>query len=399
MKQHVRPAPHRHAWGLGVHNRAIPTWIPLFFAMFHFSHAAVQNVTVSGVSAGGFFAVQYHIAFSSEVTGAGVIAGGPFYCAELGGAVSAQSQCMKNPAFIDVDALLSITKNTELTRTIDLLDNLQNSRVFLFSGTLDSVVNPGVVKKLELYYSKLISTAENIQTQYNISAEHAMITNSYGNACSFRGEPYINNCNYDLVGNIFQHLYPNMMDVIPSSTTSSYTHTHNPIINKNSDDPLSAPIQAQAGGELLSFQQAAFLPIGYTLDTAALSSRGYVYRPRRCAQSATTSLNSTLTAQEPCLLHVAFHGCEQNAETVGEQFMLNAGYNSWADANQIVILFPQTKATPLNPKGCFDWWGFTGVDYACKLGAQMQAVNNMVKAVASGKLYQFLIQDSGGLRD
>ena len=40
-----------------------------------------NSTSVSGISAGGYFAIQMHIAFSSEFIGAGSIAGGPFYCA------------------------------------------------------------------------------------------------------------------------------------------------------------------------------------------------------------------------------------------------------------------------------------------------------------------------------
>lgn len=41
------------------------------------------EVSVSGLSAGGFMAVQLHVAYSATFKrGAGVVAGGPFYCAE-----------------------------------------------------------------------------------------------------------------------------------------------------------------------------------------------------------------------------------------------------------------------------------------------------------------------------
>jgi hypothetical protein len=39
--------------------------------------------------------------------------------------------------------------------------------------------------------------------------------------------------------------------------------------------------------------------------------------------------------------------------------------------------------TELNPNGCFDWWGYTGVDYASKVGVQMNAVNGMINSIAS----------------
>src|SRR5215204_1167799 len=39
-------------------------------------------ITVSGISSGGFFAHQFHVAYSKLVNGAGIIAGGPFACVE-----------------------------------------------------------------------------------------------------------------------------------------------------------------------------------------------------------------------------------------------------------------------------------------------------------------------------
>jgi len=38
-------------------------------------------VHVSGISAGAYFAVQFAVAYSSLVKGAGAVAGGPYYCA------------------------------------------------------------------------------------------------------------------------------------------------------------------------------------------------------------------------------------------------------------------------------------------------------------------------------
>ena len=39
-------------------------------------------ITVSGLSSGGFFAHQFHIAYSKLVNGSGIVAGGPFACVE-----------------------------------------------------------------------------------------------------------------------------------------------------------------------------------------------------------------------------------------------------------------------------------------------------------------------------
>jgi len=44
--------------------------------------ADVGQISVSGISSGGFMAHQFHVAHSAHVMGAGIVAGGPYYCAE-----------------------------------------------------------------------------------------------------------------------------------------------------------------------------------------------------------------------------------------------------------------------------------------------------------------------------
>ena len=42
----------------------------------------VHDTSVSGLSSGAYMAVQLDVAFSSTIKGAGIIAGGPYYCAQ-----------------------------------------------------------------------------------------------------------------------------------------------------------------------------------------------------------------------------------------------------------------------------------------------------------------------------
>ena len=46
-----------------------------------------DRITVSGLSSGGYMAVQLAVAYSSMFSGVGVIAAGPYGCADTGGAV------------------------------------------------------------------------------------------------------------------------------------------------------------------------------------------------------------------------------------------------------------------------------------------------------------------------
>ena len=51
------------------------------------------GTTVSGVSSGAYMAVQLHIDNSRSIIGAGVVAGGPYFCAE-GQLLTALNRCI-----------------------------------------------------------------------------------------------------------------------------------------------------------------------------------------------------------------------------------------------------------------------------------------------------------------
>jgi len=66
------------------------------------------QTTVSGISSGGYMAVQLHVAYSATFKkGAGVIAGGPFNCAE-NSLLNGIMRCLGRTA-IPVSDLLKIT--------------------------------------------------------------------------------------------------------------------------------------------------------------------------------------------------------------------------------------------------------------------------------------------------
>ncbi len=39
------------------------------------------------------------------------------------------------------------------------------------------------------------------------------------------------------------------------------------------------------------------------------------------------------------------------------------------------------QAIPVNPEGCWDWWGYDGPDFAVKTAPQMVTIMNMVAAL------------------
>mmetsp|Transcript_18587 Transcript_18587/g.28546 ORF Transcript_18587/g.28546 Transcript_18587/m.28546 type:complete len:84 (+) Transcript_18587:144-395(+) len=81
-----------------------------------------------------------HVAYSDLFKGSGVVAGGPFYCAQFNVSI-ALGACMKMPKLISDAELEGITKTTYVTtHTIDNPSNLKGHPVWLFSGTKDSEV-------------------------------------------------------------------------------------------------------------------------------------------------------------------------------------------------------------------------------------------------------------------
>ncbi len=96
-----------------------------------------------------------------------------------------------------------------------------------------------------------------------------------------------------------------------------------------------------------------------------------------------------------CRLHVVFHGCQQYAGLIGDAFYTRAGYNEWAESNAIVVLYPQTSAwsgslfgAGRNPKGCWDWWGYSGANFHRRDGKQMLAVARMINALLGDAVLQ-----------
>jgi poly(3-hydroxybutyrate) depolymerase len=53
-------------------------------------------------------------------------------------------------------------------------------------------------------------------------------------------------------------------------------------------------------------------------------------------------------------LHISFHGCHQDTAEIGDIYAQHAGYNEWAQSNNIIVLYPMAKVStvaPMNPEG------------------------------------------------
>jgi poly(3-hydroxybutyrate) depolymerase len=296
----------------------------------------LDSITVSGLSSGGYMASQFHIAHSDWVKGAGIIAAGPYYCGR-NSIVTALSQCVNK---LDKPIpLAEITQQAELwvkQGRLAALDNLKQSKVWLLHGTLDQKVLSPINDALAEQYQAW-SGSDNVQYINGKPFAHHFPTLSKGHKCDISESPYLGNCAYDAAGELLSFLI----------------------------GPLS-PKAETTTGSLLTFDQKK---LGGNA-AASLAGQGYVYMPLSCQQG------------ESCKLHISFHGCNQNSEAVANTFAKDNGLNEWADSNHLVVLYPQTKNSslmPLNPQGCWDWWGYTDEDYANQRGQQIQAVSAMAR--------------------
>lgn len=351
-----------------------------------------RHVSVSGLSSGGYMAVQFQVAHAASLSGAAVIAGGPYGCAagsvtsamftcscpydtsEGAGPVGTLSgwvrgACLQLPATLLASRARLATEHN--ARHIDSPRALRRHRVWLYSGDADPVVFPTVVDALERFYVDMKVPQRRLKRVREPDAGHAMPTTDAGE-CSVTRPPFINGCRFDGAGELLNWLHP-------------------------SRGPRPQPGQARDEA-LRPFDQRPHRQAG-AFD--GLDDSGWVYVPQACRAEGAR-----------CGLHVVFHGCEQGqsfrmgtgaGEPYGTRYVQGAGYNRWAEALGLVVLYPQVRASEgvasevpfqYNPKGCWDFWGYTlprsanaafssGPPYARQDAPQIRAVKSMVDALLS----------------
>jgi poly(3-hydroxybutyrate) depolymerase len=316
--------------------------------------ADLSRTSVSGLSSGGYMAGQFHVAYSKTVIGAGIVAAGPFGCAKSAGAdalpffpaalalnaAQAQGGCMADTlsgfGVLDSGRLVGIAQAMEQDGKIDPLENLKRGKVYLYSGQNDRTVTAAVVRAARDFYLAAGIPAKNVDFVSDKPGGHAFSTDGAGAACEKSALPDVNDCRYDQAGDILRFIY----------------------------GALEPKGRAEAA-DFKPFDQSAFAS-----SDASLAREGVVYAPPACR------------AEGRCRVHVVFHGCQQSRAEAGDAVIRESGFADWAASNNIVVLFPQVASSTLNPKSCWDWWGYTGLDYLSKDAPQMKAVAGMLAALA-----------------
>jgi hypothetical protein len=313
--------------------------------------APIGATSVSGLSSGAYMAGQIQLAHAKDIVGAGLVAGGPFACAESAAgrlvpywptAVAQNAQKALHGCMLvdwgtpDPAELADRAKELASAGEIDSLADLAADKIYLYSGNADRTVTRPVVEAAKALYRELGVPEKNIALVEG-EGGHGFLTEEAGEACALTDKPYVNDCDYDQAKAILQWIY----------------------------GPLAAPLAA-SGGRFIIFDQSAYADPG-----DGLADEGVVYVPQACADAP------------GCRVHVVLHGCEQARETVGDALIKQSGFAELADTNRLIVLFPQISASSLvNPQGCWDWWGYTGLDYLGKDAPQIKAIWSMVERLA-----------------
>ncbi len=448
-----------------------------------------EQISVSGISSGAFMAHQLHVAYSGRLMGAGIIAGGPYYCAQgdvyrgmtvctaflatencrdfgLIGFDGAQRLCEElayagpGPAPAGTAAseaalaMAAASFDKATTETdIDGVEGLIGDRVLLIHGALDTLLPVGVMDAANAFYAKVHEAAGEapVGVRYvkSLSAHHSVPTDNVTGlvapavgACDAFAPPYLNACTaadcaerccgpvegagacadptetdspacvacdpactasctgvIDAAGAILDHIYglETPRDPDPALRFQSWGRFENPptvLFDCRRGDRVDGRC-AWLQSRLLAFRQAeVFDDNPNRLLDAYMEAKGYVFVPESCQNGAR------------CRLHIAFHGCRQGFNYRGfdivhaiysdelsgwTHFIENAGYNEWADANDIVVLYPQAAVNTreltfgnlqgANPQGCWDFWAYTDEDFHTQGGRQIGAVWRMVEAL------------------
>ena len=319
------------------------------------------QVTVSGLSSGAAMAVQLHFAFSDRIAGAGIVAGAPYGCAQASAAI-AVNFCMGMSDGAEArNAAASVQKAAALAAAGRIADpaGIAGDALYLFHGTEDDTVHRPAMDAVEDAYTAL--GIERLTFVTHVASGHGFLTDEGPAAdkipCPDTDPPFLNRCPLPGDPGAFRDQAREILSVMYGD--------------------LAPEAEAREAGFAV-FDQSA-----YAAGVEGMDDRAFLYVPEACEGGA-----------ETCRLHIALHGCRQGRAFLGQEYARQTGYNEWAESNRIVVLYPQAKATDagfgaraFNPKGCWDWWGYSqagfGDDYLTREAPQMAAIARMAAALGA----------------
>lgn len=271
-----------------------------------------KSMSVSGLGAGAFMASQMHLAFSDRISGIGIVGGGLYFCSQ-GNIEQANGPC-RSGGRLDLQELTHEARDQAAAGQLATLNHLKGMRLWALHGSNDDTYAPDTTYAAVEFYETL---ADPIESRFDdqLPVGHGLPTMFEGHQCERTESPFLNACDFDGAGEMLKFLLSS--DKVAEDRATGVLHT------------ISDPA-----------------------DTDRVAA--YLYAPSSCPNGH-------------CRLHVAFHDCQQSSREVGDRFARDAGYNRWADALGLAVVYPQATAND----GCWDWYGRTGANYATRDGKEI----------------------------
>ncbi|MGP5310147.1 prolyl oligopeptidase family serine peptidase [Vreelandella alkaliphila] len=278
--------------------------------------AASDHVSVVGISSGGYMAAQLAVAWPERFSGVGVLAAGPWSCAQ--GALSlALNQCMSTRRGLpSLDELDRRRERYESLEQVGERDALSQLRAYVWHGDEDDTVSPELGSLLAEQWQRWLASSEQLRFVRSEHTGHGWPiklpkqTNASPQAlgdCRQGGGSHVLACDENVASDMLSWLYPER--------------------------------EANASeGEVIAFDQSEFAVKG-------LADVGYLFIPEACEAGG-------------CPVTIALHGCQMSVDAIGDTFVRHSGLNRWAADHGQVVLYPQAESSMANPQGCWDWWGF-----------------------------------------
>lgn len=320
--------------------------------------AASGQASAVGVSSGGYMAIQLAVAWPERFVGLGVLAAGPWGCAQ-GSLSLALNQCMEvRRGAPSLDTLALRHERYQQAGEVGASAALGQLRAFVWHGQADDVVDPALGHALAEQLTAWLDSPEQLRVETRPATGHGwpmrlpddyMADPQALGDCRQGGGSHLLACDDDVAGRLLDWLYPGRADVAESAT----------------EDVAEGAAESHAeAARLLAFDQREF-------GAPGLAEVGYVFVPKACEKGG-------------CPVTLALHGCQMGADAIDDLFIRYSGLNRWAVAHDQIVLYPQADATLTNPQGCWDWWGFAESPWQAnplhdsREGVQVQALMAML---------------------
>eukprot|EP00939_MAST-03C_sp_MAST-3C-sp1_P001482 g1482.t1 len=293
--------------------------------------------------------MNHLFAFSSEIRAAAIAAGSSYGCGYIYG--------NGNECWYGGMDMVEADDYIRLRFQNGTIDNphkyVPNIAVVLFSGRKDTVVTTGTMKDA-FKQLKLLSSTANVHRVFDTNATHVWSLDQGKCACGScvldltdRLCCDVNNCGYSLSGDILRRAYG-----------------------------VLSPRTEAVPDSLMWYPQWKFFPS--TSDDANMMKWGLVYVPVSCRGGVKES------RIQCSRVHIHYHGCIKPKWTLRIRWATRIDLVEYAEANDIMVIFPQVRGNKASGRGCWNW-GFKKDDpmFDTKYGRQLSTVRRMQSGLRS----------------